>query len=60
MRTRDIERLIRVTVREEVRKEIARLNLSARPARRRPCGTGSSPPLCMGSAHHGPRGCTCR
>jgi len=31
-----------------------------KPKRRRgPCGTGHSPPVCMGSAHHGPKGCTC-
>jgi hypothetical protein len=27
--------------------------------RRRPCGMGSSAPVCMGSVVHGPAGCTC-
>ena len=44
---------------EAVFRLLERRNTERVRRRRPPCGRGSSPPLCMGSAALGPNGCTC-
>lgn len=54
------DRQIKALVRREVRAEIKRLGLIAKPKRHRaPCGRGNAIPECMGSAARGPDHCTC-
>jgi hypothetical protein len=53
----DIE-AIRAVVREEIEAALDRRKPKRK--RRRPCGTGSRPPECWGSAIWGPSGCYCR